>query len=231
MENGWFTIRIIQPKQLNNHSIIQKLRSLGGWNRRIYTQKPIGFRALVLQGLGWRFFGAQHGIANGGHWFCRSLLWTCSQQLNLKPLRISVQNVFLQEKNGTQISKRFAIFSTDPEYLSLTMTFLRSVSLAFAVVRIRSWGAWVFGGEASLRGICVIEKIHEPALQKEFENQLCNPFPNHFDTPCSSFWCLRLLLLLVLLESLAPSWSFWFFIVLDVPWRIEWSRSEVMLNW
>ena len=108
---------------------------------------------------------------------------------------------------------------------------------------------------------CVIEKIHEPALQKEFENQrtqslgstfpirgrgkiypfihhtgwyahiifliLRNPFPNHFDTPCSSFRCLRLLLLLVLLESLAPSWSFWFFIscdikdVLDVLWRNE----------
>ena len=110
MENGWFTIRIIQPKQLNNHSIIQKLRSLGGWNRRIYTQKPIGFRALVLQGLGWRFFGAQHGIANGGHWFCRSLLWTCSQQLNLKPLRISVQNVFLQEKMAPKFPKGLPFF-------------------------------------------------------------------------------------------------------------------------
>lgn len=67
--------------------------------------------------------------------------------VNLQPaiefeaLRIPVQNVFLQEKKGTQISKRFAIFSTDQKYLSLTMTFLRSVSLAFAVVRIRSWGA------------------------------------------------------------------------------------------
>jgi len=30
MENGWFTIRMVQPEQLNNHSIIQKLRSLGG---------------------------------------------------------------------------------------------------------------------------------------------------------------------------------------------------------
>lgn len=133
-ENGWFTIRLVQAKQVNNHSIIQKLRSLGGWNRSHKNPQD--------SGPWWPWSTAWHSQR-------RSLILPA---LEFEALRIPVQNVCAR-KNGTQISKSFAIFSTDQEYLSLTMTFLRSVSLAFAVVRIRSWGAWVFGGEASLHGI------------------------------------------------------------------------------
>lgn len=150
-ENGWFTIRLVQAKQVNNHSIIQKLRSLGGWNRSHKNPQD--------SGPWWPWSTAWHSQR-------RSLILPA---LEFEALSIPVQNVFLQEKKGTQISKRFAIFSTDPEYLSLTMTFLRSVSLAFAVVRIRSWDAWVFGGDevffvhhymasCAINYPCVIEK-------------------------------------------------------------------------
>lgn len=157
-ENGWFTIRLVQAKQVNNHSIIQKLRSLGGWNR------------------------SHKNPQDSGPWWPWSTAWHSQRRSLILPaefeaLRIPVQNVFLQEKMAPKFPKGLPFFqqirstwvSPWPFWGLFPWLLLWCVSARggpeFLEVRYH------YVASCAINYPCIIENMQHPTLQKEFENQ------------------------------------------------------------